>query len=106
MSKTTQDGADDDVVHCLFRWSQVAYDPSQGDIINGDKLRRDAKNAHAELSRLRSDNERLREALRSVRAIITEGALEGFRPEVGDWADRLFRSQAMTSAALQETSNG
>ena len=40
------------------------------------------------------------EALVNVRKIIAEGAMEGFNPEVGTWAQRLFESQQCTSAAL------
>ena len=42
----------------------------------------------------------LREALTQVREIIKEGAMEGFNPMAGTWAERLFASQAMTRAAL------
>lgn len=39
-------------------------------------------------------------ALMAVREIIAEGAPTGFNPMEGDWADRLFRSQAVTHRAL------
>ncbi len=39
-------------------------------------------------------------ALENVRAIISEGAMTGFNYKDGDWAERLFASQQMTSAAL------
>jgi hypothetical protein len=45
--------------------------------------------------------ERLRAAISLVRGIIVEGAAVGFNPlDGGDWADRLFRSQADTFEAL------
>jgi hypothetical protein len=46
------------------------------------------------------------EALKAVNAIIAEGATEGFRPLVGDWADRLFYSQQATSDALRKATGG
>lgn len=42
----------------------------------------------------------LYEALCNVRKLISEGALTGFNPKDGDWADRLFESQQMTSKAI------
>jgi hypothetical protein len=44
-----------------------------------------------------------RKALLNVRGIISEGAMTGFNWKDGDWADRLFASQRMTSAALSLT---
>lgn len=35
-----------------------------------------------------------------VRKIIAEGATEGFNPKAGDWAERLFASQADSSLAV------
>lgn len=40
-------------------------------------------------------------ALEEVRKIISEGAMEGFNPKVGDWAERLFASQGMTNEVLK-----
>jgi hypothetical protein len=40
-------------------------------------------------------------ALEGVRKIISEGAMTGFNCHDGDWAERLFASQATTSAALK-----
>jgi len=51
---------------------------------------------------LRAENERLRGALKLVRGIISEAAPEGFNPMIGDWAERLYRSQATTLAALSD----
>lgn len=45
--------------------------------------------------------EPLVEALRQVRSIISDGAATGFNCHDGDWAERLFKSQAATFAALQ-----
>lgn len=39
-------------------------------------------------------------AIAKVRAIVAAGAPSGFQPLEGDWADRLFSSQADTYAAL------
>ncbi len=52
--------------------------------------------------------EQAREALELVRSIIADGALTGFNCHSGDWAERLFKSQAVTFAALkqQEVGNG
>lgn len=44
----------------------------------------------------------LEEAIRLVRSIIVDGAPTGFNPLSGDWADRLYASQAVTFAALKE----
>jgi hypothetical protein len=44
----------------------------------------------------------LYEALKAVNGIIAEAALEGFRHDVGDWADRLYNSQQATSRALRK----
>jgi len=44
---------------------------------------------------------RLRDALEHVRSIIAEAALTGFNYKDGDWAERLFASQQITSAALK-----
>jgi hypothetical protein len=42
------------------------------------------------------------EALKQVRAIIVDGAKEGFNPLAGDWADRLFRSQGMSHDVVKK----
>jgi hypothetical protein len=41
-------------------------------------------------------------ALENVREIIAEGAMTGFNYKDGDWAERLFASQQVTSAALRK----
>ena len=43
----------------------------------------------------------LYEALADVHALICEGAETGFNPLTGDWAERLFASNAKTSDALR-----
>lgn len=43
----------------------------------------------------------MREALEHVRAIIVEAAMTGFNYADGDWAERLYASQAITHAALK-----
>lgn len=48
----------------------------------------------------------LRSALVHVRKIIVEGAETGFNCRDGDWADRLFASQAMTHSALTSQHHG
>lgn len=55
---------------------------------------------------LEGHNKRLREALELVRSIIMAAAMEGFNYQYGDWADRLFASQALTGAALKAQSDG
>lgn len=42
----------------------------------------------------------MRKALEFVREIIKDGAMTGFNCHDGDWAERLFASQAATYAAL------
>jgi len=42
------------------------------------------------------------EALLAVNVLISEGAAQGFRWDIGDWAERLFHSQQATSAALKK----
>jgi hypothetical protein len=49
---------------------------------------------------------RLRDALVHVRKIIVEAAEAGFNCHDGDWADRLFASQAMTHSALTSQDRG
>lgn len=43
----------------------------------------------------------LARALENVRKIISDGAMTGFNCHDGDWAERLFASQADTSAVLK-----
>jgi len=47
-----------------------------------------------------NSHDNLVKALENVRKIIAEGALTGFNYKDGDWAERLFESQQVTSAAL------
>lgn len=55
-----------------------------------------------EVRDLKAKNAQLIEALSNVRALIAEGAAFGFNHTLGgDWADRLFHSQQMTSTALK-----
>lgn len=51
--------------------------------------------------RVRDAAPELLEALEKVRAIIVEGATVGFDPHSGDWAERLYDSQAMSARAVQ-----
>jgi hypothetical protein len=44
----------------------------------------------------------LYEALIHIREIIKDGALEGFNPMAGDWAERLFKSQHMSHEAVKK----
>ena len=41
-------------------------------------------------------------ALHNVRKLISEAAMTGFNWKDGDWADRLFASQATTTAAIEK----
>lgn len=43
-------------------------------------------------------------ALENVRTIIVEGAMTGFNYRDGDWAERLFASQQVTSRAIKSAS--
>jgi hypothetical protein len=55
----------------------------------------------AEIERLTRERDALRAAVLHVREIIKDGATTGFNCLDGDWADRLFASQAITYAALR-----
>lgn len=44
----------------------------------------------------------LLEAIKLVRSIISEAAATGFNCHDGDWAERLFKSQAVTHAAVRK----
>ncbi len=44
-------------------------------------------------------------ALLNVRKIISEAAQTGFNWKDGDWADRLYESQQMTSAAISKATS-
>ena len=44
----------------------------------------------------------MRECIKLLRQIIIDGALEGFNPLVGDWAERLYASQARTHAVIRQ----
>lgn len=46
------------------------------------------------------------EALEYTRNIIREGLEVGFNPLHGDWADRLFESQGMTTKAIKKAKEG
>lgn len=41
-------------------------------------------------------------ALQNVQKLIAEAAMTGFNCNDGDWAERLFFSQQMTSAAIRK----
>lgn len=41
-------------------------------------------------------------ALKATHRLIAEGAAEGFRPDAGDWAERLFTNQGRIYAALRK----
>lgn len=56
--------------------------------------------SRAEGERLAEDCARKEAAILLVRSIITDGAIVGFNPLDGDWADRLFASQHNTREAL------
>lgn len=64
--------------------------------------RRDAHRAGAELAEVKDINAELVAALEHVRSLIVEGALVGFNCGEGDWAERLFASQAMTFEAVKK----
>ncbi|TCL70599.1 hypothetical protein [Rhizobium sp. BK251] len=49
--------------------------------------------------------ERLREAIRTTRAIVCDGALVGFNPLEGDWAERLYTNNGSLTAALKGPSH-
>jgi hypothetical protein len=45
-------------------------------------------------------------ALYNVRKLISEAAMTGFNCKDGDWAERLFASQAVTSDAINKATRG
>lgn len=47
-----------------------------------------------------NNHDALVKALENVRSIIADGAMTGFNYKDGDWAERLFASQQVTSQAL------
>lgn len=69
-----------------------------------DVIRSQERNGSYErdIDALEAEIAKLREALKLVRGIIVEGALTGFNPQDGDWAERLFVSQGATHAALEQ----
>lgn len=56
--------------------------------------------AEADVTRLRGLLVDAGEALKNVRGLISEAAMTGFNHEDGNWPERLFHSQQMTSRAL------
>lgn len=64
-------------------------------------LRR-ARKVEEGVARLLSENSKLRAALTNVHKLISEAAMTGFNCHDGDWAERLFASQHLTSAALEK----
>lgn len=42
----------------------------------------------------------LEQCLRATRLIVVDGALVGFNPQMGEWADRLFKNQGAISKLL------
>ena len=56
--------------------------------------------AQAIIARAVNSHAALVEAIEHVRAIIADASTAGFNPKSGNWADRLFASQALTFTAL------
>ena len=50
----------------------------------------------------KAEIERLRSVLDATHKLISEGAMVGFVPTEGTWADRLFKNQAQIHAALNQ----
>ena len=42
----------------------------------------------------------LEDSLRTTRELVCEGAVEGFNPHAGDWADRLYTNNGAISALV------
>ena len=104
-----------DLVERLFNRAAIHDDDAWGP--NNDTLCRDAaveiQSLRDRLTRLRSENaelvaerDQLRVAVTLVREIIKDGAMTGFNCHDGDWAERLFASQAVTHRALSRVSGG
>lgn len=60
------------------------------------------REAAAETARLNAAAPDMLAALLNVRKLISEAAMTGFNCHDGDWAERLFASQATTSAAIDK----
>jgi GH24 family phage-related lysozyme (muramidase) len=63
------------------------------------KAERDADRAAWDA--LEAENKKLRAVLEVTQTIVADGALVGFLPLEGTWADRLFRNQWDISQALK-----
>jgi hypothetical protein len=74
--------------------------------MNADEKLQELSAALSDEHRLERENELLRAALVHVRSIIVDGAETGFNCRSGDWARRLYASQAVTHAALKPSSQG
>ena len=62
----------------------------------------EAKDAELLASRAKLDAaDKLVEAVKATRSIVSEAAGEGFNYQLGDWAERLFANQASLSASLR-----
>ena len=114
MSKTTQDGAD--VVERLTEWVRAHGGRESSGFIRPIGVD-DVADALGELSRLRTENERLREALRDLVSDREEVAKYSWKTWMNGewhWNDEIwerndpdeFELIKAARAALQETSNG
>lgn len=60
----------------------------------------------AELATLRASAERMEAALKQIHGLVCEAAMVGFNCADGDWAERMFLSQADSIAAIRTVSPG
>ena len=60
----------------------------------------DARSTRDEFKRLDAEIAHLRNVLDATHKLITEGAMTGFVPTDGTWADRLFKNQGAIHDAL------
>lgn len=48
-----------------------------------------------------SSEQKLRDAVETTRALVSEAAMAGFRWDEGDWVERLFANQVLLTSALK-----
>lgn len=89
-----------------YEWEIVKADPPGSDdvwyiaaCVDGAEGASSKANARFIVTACNAHDE-LVAALRLVRGIIVEAAMTGFNCHDGDWAERLYASQAVTHAAL------
>jgi len=67
-----------------------------------DRLRALLSETRQDRQRLQKENKRLRAVLDATHKLVTEGALIGFIPTEGTWAERLYANQGQIYDALND----